>query len=148
MVSEPILRLTKKDFTVTTSRSSGKGGQNVNKRDTKVRVRHQASGAVGVSETHRTQAANKKEAFRRMTETKEFKNWLKVELARRGVEEQETLGGQGPTGGRGEKIRTYNYPRGTVKDHRTGAVGKLEGILDGDMDEFLGEVRLGMLDES
>lgn len=64
------------DCDLQTFRSGGKGGQNQNKRDTGVRWRHRASGAVGESREHRTQWENKKAAWRRMVETPEFRVWL------------------------------------------------------------------------
>lgn len=73
---ERLFSLTKKDFEVQTSRGSGAGGQNRNKRDTKVRIIHKASGAVGESQEERSQEQNKKTALKRLTETKLFKAWL------------------------------------------------------------------------
>lgn len=70
------------DCRVDTYRGSGKGGQNRNKRDTAVRVVHEPSRAVGQCEEQRTQWQNKKVAFRRMVETKEFKEWIRMESAR------------------------------------------------------------------
>lgn len=68
-----LFSITKKDLEIQTFRAGGKGGQNQNKRDSGVRVIHKASGARGESREHRGQLENKRAAFRRMTETKEFK---------------------------------------------------------------------------
>jgi hypothetical protein len=76
----PILSVTLKDCDVQTFRSGGPGGQNQNKRDTGVRIVHRASGAVGESREQRSQYQNKRAAFKRMTETKEFKLWLRRAL--------------------------------------------------------------------
>lgn len=65
------------------SRSSGNGGQNVNKVNSKVRCIHRDSGAIGVAQDTRHQHQNKKIAFRRMAESKEFKAWHKIEVAKR-----------------------------------------------------------------
>lgn len=80
-----VLSLSKEkgDFVVETFRSGGKGGQHQNKTDSGVRIIHPASGAVGESRTERSQLTNKKYAFRRLTESPVFKNWLRVEIARR-----------------------------------------------------------------
>lgn len=64
-------------------KSSGPGGQNVNKRNTGVRCTHPPSGAVGQATDHRTQEQNKKLAFKRMHESAEFKKWHRLEVARR-----------------------------------------------------------------
>ena len=64
-------------------RSSGPGGQNVNKRSTKVRCIHRDSGAVGESDETRSQHDNKRKAFVKMAESKTFKAWHKLETARR-----------------------------------------------------------------
>jgi protein subunit release factor B len=76
-----LFSITDKDFDVQTFRCGGKGGQNVNKRDTGVRVVHKASGAEGRSCDERFQHQNKKIAFRRCVESKEFQSWLKLESA-------------------------------------------------------------------
>ena len=126
------------DFLVKTARSSGPGGQNVNKRDTKVHITHPASGAKAECQTHRTQERNRSEAFRRLVASKTFQMWLRLELSRRGVETQEQLGGTGPTGSRGEKVRTYHFPRDQVTDHRVGlTVTGVKRVLDGDLGEFV-----------
>lgn len=75
---ELILSVTLDDCTVQTFRCGGKGGQNVNKRDTGVRIIHPPSGAVGQSCDERRQLQNKKIAFRRMAETPEFKTWVRI----------------------------------------------------------------------
>lgn len=70
-----------KDFKVTTFRCSGPGGQNVNKRNTGVRIVHISSGAIGESREERQQAQNKKIAFKRCINTKLFQDWLKFRSA-------------------------------------------------------------------
>ena len=62
---------------VETFRAGGKGGQNQNKRDTGVRVRHRPSGAVGESREQRSQLQNKRTAFRRMAESPAFRGWVR-----------------------------------------------------------------------
>lgn len=83
MTKQLLFSVTKKDFTVETTRGSGNGGQNRNKVETAVRITHAASGATGYSETHRTQLQNKKTAFERLTNSQKFKQWHKLECSRR-----------------------------------------------------------------
>lgn len=86
MTRQRLFSVTIRDCRVDTYRGSGKGGQNRNKRDTAVRVVHEPSGAVGQCEEQRNQLQNKRVAFRRMAETKEFQAWVKREAARRSGE--------------------------------------------------------------
>jgi hypothetical protein len=78
MGRQHVLRVTISDCETQTFRSGGKGGQNQNKRDTGVRVIHHPSGARGESREERSQLANKKKAFRRMAESKEFQTWARI----------------------------------------------------------------------
>jgi protein subunit release factor B len=71
-----LFSLTKEDFEIETFRAGGKGGQNQNKRDTGVRIRHRPSGTAAESREERTQLANKKIAFRRLCEDPVFRAWL------------------------------------------------------------------------
>ena len=79
---KPWLTVTIHDCEVQTFRAGGKGGQNQNKRDTGVRVRHEPSGAVGESREHRTQLQNKKAAFRRMVDDPKFMAWVRMQGGR------------------------------------------------------------------
>lgn len=73
-----ILSVTKDDCDWDYFRCPGKGGQNVNKRNTGVRCTHRPSGAIGKSCDYRTQLENRRMAFRRMAESNEFKLWIKL----------------------------------------------------------------------
>lgn len=86
---ELLFSLTKKDFIVETFKSGGKGGQHQNKTDSGVRIKHPESGAVGESRETRSQANNKKIAFERLKNTKEFKKWYKIKTsyALKGIED-------------------------------------------------------------
>lgn len=81
MTRQLLFSVTKKDLVIQTFRAGGKGGQNQNKRDTGVRIIHPESGARAEAREHRTQGQNKKAAFRRMIETKEFKKWHRIKTA-------------------------------------------------------------------
>ena len=84
----PILSVTKEDCDWQTFRSGGAGGQNVNKVSSAVRCVHRASGAVGRATDTRDQYRNRRLAFRRMAESKTFRDWLKAEIARRLMSKQ------------------------------------------------------------
>jgi len=81
-VKKLLFSVTKKDFTIQTFRSGGKGGQNQNKVSSGVRLIHEPSGARGEARDSRDQAQNKVNAFRRLLETPEWKRWHKMETAR------------------------------------------------------------------
>jgi protein subunit release factor B len=75
-----VLSVTLKDCDVQTFRSGGPGGQHQNKTNSGVRIKHRDSGAVGECREQRSQLQNKRTAFVRMTETKKFQTWLKIQL--------------------------------------------------------------------
>ena len=74
--------MTIKDCRIETFRSGGKGGQNQNKRDTGVRVVHEASGAKGEAREERSQLLNKRTAFLKMADSPQFKQWHKLTVAK------------------------------------------------------------------
>lgn len=78
-----LFSVTLADCRVDTFRSGGKGGQHQNTTDSGVRITHIASGAVGECREHRSQHANKREAFRRMANSEKFRQWHRIEVARR-----------------------------------------------------------------
>lgn len=80
---QTLFKLTAKDFEFSYFRGSGKGGQKRNKTSNAVRCYHKPSGAVGKCEDGRSQKLNKSTAFKRMTETPEFKQWVKIECSRK-----------------------------------------------------------------
>ncbi len=80
---ELIFSVTAKDCEWSFTRGTGKGGQKKNKTSSAVHCMHRPSGARGYSEASRSQADNKREAFLKMANTKEFKNWHKLETAKR-----------------------------------------------------------------
>ena len=76
MKKELLFSVTKKDFTIQTFRSGGKGGQHQNKTDSGVRIIHRESGARGECRNHRKQNMNKKIAMQRLSNSKEFRMWV------------------------------------------------------------------------
>lgn len=81
MSKKLLFSITKKDFKIDTFRAGGKGGQHQNKTDSGVRITHIASGAVAEGRSERSQLANKKAAFKKLTESERFKSWLRVQSA-------------------------------------------------------------------
>lgn len=76
-----LFSLTKKDFEIEFFRCGGHGGQNVNKVETGVRIRHPESGAVAECREERSQTQNKRRAFERLIQTPEFKKWHRLRTA-------------------------------------------------------------------
>ena len=118
------------DIKIEFFRSSGPGGQNVNKRETAVRIIHVPTGTVVTAQTERGQDANKQYAMSilrsKVLEEIENKEALKNQTERRG---------QIGSADRSEKIRTYNFPQDRITDHRIKKNwGRIEKILDGDME--------------
>jgi len=82
MSKTKIFTLTKKDFEWDFYRAKGKGGQKRNKTESACRCRHLPSGALATAEESRSQHTNKRKAFERVTKTKKFKQWIRLEVAR------------------------------------------------------------------
>ncbi len=117
-------------------RSSGPGGQHMQKNSTAVRLIHIPTGMVVECQSERSQTQNRERAMAvlraRLYAMEEEKRMKAVGEARRS---------QVGTGERSEKIRTYNFPQNRVTDHRIGLSSyRLQAILDGDIDEFIDEL--------
>jgi len=125
MPRELIYSWTRKDFRRETFRCGGPGGQNQNKRDTGVRFTHFETGLAAESREHRTQGQNQKAAFLKLGE--KLRAWVMEQ--ERGRNQEHTR--------QTKTIRTYHFPRQTVKDHRTKVTLPLEGVLDGNLDPFI-----------
>lgn len=123
MPKELLFSITKSDFRVDTFRAGGPGGQNQNSRDTGVRITHLESGAVGEARDSRYQKVNRRQAFDRLVKSYKFKIWLnqKVESTQEYVMPNSDI----------RVVRTYHFPRQTVKDHRSGEVWNLKEFMDG-----------------
>lgn len=120
------------DLRVDTYRSSGAGGQHVNKTDSAVRITHLPSGIVVASQTARSQHQNRAEAMR-MLKSKLYES----ELAKRNAEKQALEDSKSDIGW-GHQIRSYVLDQSRIKDLRTGIeVGDTQKVLDGALDNFV-----------
>jgi peptide chain release factor 1 len=121
------------DLKIDTLRSSGAGGQHVNKTESAVRVTHIPSGIIVMMQEDRSQHRNRAKALA-VLRTRLYDLERQRQDAARAAERR----GQVGTGDRSERIRTYNYPQGRVSDHRINlTLYKLPQILEG---EALGEI--------
>ncbi len=127
------LKIEEKDLRIDTYRSSGAGGQHVNKTDSAVRITHLPTGTAVACQDERSQRQNRLKAMK-LLRTRILEAAEEKERKKRAQNRKILVG----TGDRSEKIRTYNYPQGRITDHRIGfTIYRLEGVLDGDIDEII-----------
>ena len=120
------------DLRIDTYRSSGAGGQHVNKTDSAIRITHLPTGLVVACQDERSQLKNKEQAMRLLKS-----RLLEMYQAQQDEAQASARKSMVGSGDRSERIRTYNFPQGRVTDHRIGlTLYKLEQFLDGDMDEM------------
>ncbi|PJK11333.1 peptide chain release factor 1 [Lysobacteraceae bacterium NML08-0793] len=122
------------DLKIDTFRSSGAGGQHVNKTESAIRITHLPSGVVVESQTERSQHANRDKAMKRlaaMLAEAEAERRLAAQAAERKL--------QVGSGDRSQRIRTYNYPQGRITDHRVEGLTlyDLPNIIEGQLDALI-----------
>ncbi|HET7301006.1 MAG TPA: peptide chain release factor 1 [Oleiagrimonas sp.] len=121
------------DLRVDTFRSSGAGGQHVNKTDSAIRITHLPSGMVVECQTERSQHANRDKAMKRLKA-----QLLEAEREKQASAEAASRRLQVGSGDRSQRIRTYNFPQGRVTDHRINlTLYNLSGVLQGELDELV-----------
>jgi len=133
-ISEEIdIEINQKDLRIDTFRSSGAGGQHVNKTDSAIRITHIPSGIVTQCQTQRSQHKNKDQAMK-VLKSKLYQ--LEIEKQKQSKKELE---GEKMDIGWGSQIRSYVFhPYNMIKDHRTKfEVGNIKSIMDGNLDEFM-----------
>ena len=127
------LELDPKDLQIDTFRSSGAGGQHINKTSSAIRITHLPTGTVVECQDERSQYKNKDKALRVLRA-----RLLDAKVAEQNAEIAANRKSQVGTGDRSERIRTYNYPQLRVTDHRIGlTLYRLADILNGDLDEII-----------
>ncbi len=121
------------ELQIDTFRSSGAGGQHVNKTESAIRITHLPTGTVVECQDERSQHKNRERAMKILRS-----RLLDAEREKQNAEIADERRSQVGTGDRSERIRTYNFPQGRVSDHRIGlTLYRIEAIMNGDIDEII-----------
>ncbi|MDO4845308.1 MAG: peptide chain release factor 1 [Oscillospiraceae bacterium] len=132
-VDETQVEIRPEDIEMQVFRSSGAGGQHINKTSSAVRLIHRPSGIVVSCQEERSQVQNREKCMQMLAA-----KLYEIEQSRVEGEITAQRRSQVGTGMRNERIRTYNFPQGRVTDHRVGlTLYKIEQIMDGDLDEII-----------
>ena len=132
-IEEVELEIDDKDLRIDTYRSSGAGGQKVNKTDSAIRITHLPTGIVVSCQDERSQTKNKERAMSILRS--KLYDYYQGQIDN---EYKENRKNQVGTGDRSERVRTYNYPQGRCTDHRVNVTSyNLTGVLNGDIDQFI-----------
>ena len=133
VVEDVEIEINPADIKMEVFRSSGAGGQHINKTSSAVRLIHEPTGIVVECQTERSQFQNRDNAMK-MLRTKLYE----IEKQKQDSEISNARKSQVGSGDRSEKIRTYNYPQGRITDHRIGmSIYQMENFLNGDLDEMI-----------
>ena len=121
------------DIEMQVYRSSGAGGQHINKTSSAVRLIHKPTGIVVACQEERSQVQNREKCMRMLASKLYEMEQSRVESEVTGLRRSQV-----GTGMRNERIRTYNFPQGRVTDHRVGlTLYKIDAVMDGDLDEII-----------
>jgi peptide chain release factor 1 len=130
------IKIPDKDIEVDTFKSAGAGGQNVQKNETAVRVKHLPTGIVVQCQDERSQLQNKQRAMSILRA-----RLYEVAISEQQAEQDAARKAQVGSGDRSEKIRTYNFPQSRITDHRIGYTShNLPAVLDGDLEQLIEEL--------
>lgn len=130
------LHIDPSDVKVDVFRSTGPGGQSVNTTDSAVRLTHLPTGIIVTCQDEKSQLKNKNKAMK-VLRARILDDMIREQKEKRSEERKSQIG----DGDRSGRIRTYNFPQGRVTDHRIGlTLYKLEGIMQGDIDEIINEL--------
>ena len=133
VIDDVEIELNPADIKMEVFRSSGAGGQHINKTSSAVRLIHEPTGIVVECQTERSQFQNRENAMR-MLRTKIYDIEKQKHDSQIANERKSQVG----SGDRSEKIRTYNYPQGRITDHRIGmSIYQMDNFLNGDLDEMI-----------
>ena len=133
VVEDVEIEINPSDIKMEVFRSSGAGGQHINKTSSAVRLIHEPTGIVVECQTERSQFQNKDNAMK-MLKTKLYD----IEKQKQDSEVANARKSQVGSGDRSEKIRTYNYPQGRITDHRIGlSIYQMDDFLNGNLDEMI-----------
>ena len=132
------IEISDKDLRLDTYRSSGAGGQHINKTDSAVRITHLPTGIVVCCEDERSQTKNKEKAMK-VLRARVYDHFRSIADKEQADRRRSQVG----TGDRSERIRTYNFPQGRVTDHRIGlSVFNITDFMNGEIGEVLEALRL------
>lgn len=136
--TEVNIQINEEDLRIDTYRSSGAGGQHVNKTESAIRITHIPTGIVVSCQEERSQLKNKEKAFHYLKS--KLYDYYQTQADEEYANNRKTQVGSGD---RSERIRTYNYPQSRLTDHRINyTVYNLEAFLNGDLDDLIENLRI------